>query len=169
MQSSFSNGNALDRFVVSFLEGNSNCLSLDRFSRRQIDLPVVPMCRSPLACDVGQITPTASRVSSERGALAIVTNVGRDAVDANGARDECAKRGRRSRVVLMPLDAGINSAVKLALHAGDGGKKARSPERARKKPLKPFAQEKPERFGEPVATTLVCFLFCTRGFCNGPR
>jgi hypothetical protein len=25
-----------------------------------------------------------------RGALAIVTNVGRDAVDANGAQDECA-------------------------------------------------------------------------------
>jgi hypothetical protein len=39
------------------------------------------------------------------------------------------------------LDAGINLAMKLALHAGDGGKKARSPERARKKPLKPSRRE----------------------------
>ena len=42
-------------------------------------------------------------------------------------------------------------------HAGDGGKKARSPGRARKKPLKPFAQGMPGRSGVPVVTTLVCF------------
>jgi hypothetical protein len=40
-------------------------------------------------------------------------------------------------------------------HAGDGGKKARSPGRARKKPLKPFAQGVPGSSGEPVVTTRV--------------
>jgi hypothetical protein len=36
------------------------------------------------------------------GRLAIVTNAGRDAVDAGGASDEGASCGRRSRVVLTP-------------------------------------------------------------------
>ena len=40
----------------------------------------------------------ANHPAFSRGTLAIVTNVGRDAVDADGARDECAKSGRRSRV-----------------------------------------------------------------------
>src|SRR6202035_5268750 len=45
--------------------------------------------------------------------------------------------------------------MKLTLHAGDGDKKARSPGRARRKPLKPFAQGMPHRFGSPVVTTCV--------------
>src|SRR5580700_1348495 len=36
------------------------------------------------------------------GRLAIVTDAGRDAVDADGASDEGARGGRRSRVVLTP-------------------------------------------------------------------
>jgi hypothetical protein len=36
--------------------------------------------------------------------------------------------------------------------ANDGGKKARSPGRARRKPLKPLAQGMPDRSGEPVVT-----------------
>jgi hypothetical protein len=36
------------------------------------------------------------------GRFAIVTDAGRDAVDAGGAKDEGACRGRRSRVVLTP-------------------------------------------------------------------
>src|SRR5260370_40033007 len=72
------------------------------------------------------------------GALAIVTDAGRDAVDACGARDESAARGRRSRVVLTPRRwrqvGGGNS-------ADDGGKRARSPGRARRKPLKPLRGE----------------------------
>jgi hypothetical protein len=55
------------------------------------------------------------------------------------------------------LDAGINSRQCFALR-GDGGNKARSPERARRKPLKPFAQERPERFGGPVVTCSCAFL-----------
>jgi hypothetical protein len=65
------------------------------------------------------------------GRFAIVTSAGRDAVDADGASDEGAGRGRRSRVVLTPRRwcqvRGGNS-------TGDGGKRARSPGRARYKP-----------------------------------
>jgi hypothetical protein len=46
--------------------------------------------------------------------------------------------------------------------ACDGDNKARSPGRARRKPLKPIVQEKPDRFGGPVVTTLVSFAFDTR-------
>ena len=60
------------------------------------------------------------------GRLAIVTNAGRDAVDADGAFDEWRYRGRRSRVVLMPRrwhQVGGGNSV------NDGGKQARSQER----------------------------------------
>jgi hypothetical protein len=53
-------------------------------------------------------------------------------------RDERCRRGRRSRVVLTPRRwrqvGGSNS-------ADDGGKQARSPGRARRKPLKPLRGE----------------------------
>ena len=49
-------------------------------------------------------------------------------------------RGRRSRVVLAP-DAGAKLAKTLTRLAGDGGKRARSPGRARSKPLKPSRRE----------------------------
>src|SRR6266704_4160113 len=46
----------------------------------------------------------------------------------------------------------------------DGGKTAWSPRRARRKPLKPLRGECRAYPGEPVVTTLVCFvLFRTRG------
>jgi hypothetical protein len=65
------------------------------------------------------------------GRFAVVTNAGWDAVDAASAIDEQRLRGRRSRVVLTPRRwcqvGGRNS-------ADDGGKKARSPGRARNKP-----------------------------------
>src|SRR3979411_1309002 len=52
----------------------------------------------------------------------------------------------------------------------DGDKKARSPGRARRKPLKPFACGDAGLTGELVVTTLVCFLLCTRGCgCIGAR
>ena len=56
-----------------------------------------------------------------------------------------------------------------ATFAGDGGKKARSPGRARYKPLKPLRREGRDESGGPVVTTLVClFHFRTRGCgCNG--
>src|SRR6202790_3613927 len=42
---------------------------------------------------------------------------------------------------------------------GDGDKKARSPGRARRKPLKPLRAGMPGDSGGPVVTTLVWFLF----------
>src|SRR5258707_9766514 len=65
-----------------------------------------------------------SRLVPQRGRLAIVTDAGRDAVDADDATDESTGCGRRSRVVLTPRRwrqvGGGNS-------ADDGGKQARSP------------------------------------------
>src|SRR5438105_11544432 len=45
-------------------------------------------CQKYFDCAVGQITSRTSAVSPKRGALAIVTNVGRDAVDALASQDE---------------------------------------------------------------------------------
>ena len=73
------------------------------------------------------------------------------------ATDEGAFGGRRSRVVLMPR-RWHQVLRKLTLPRDDGDNQARSPERARRKPLKPFAQGMPDRFGVPVVTMLVCFL-----------
>jgi hypothetical protein len=73
-----------------------------------------------------------------RGALRNVTDVGRDAVDAAARLTGDAGSGRRSRVVLTPRRwrqvGGSDS-------SGEGGNKARSPGRARRKPLKPLRGE----------------------------
>ena len=58
-----------------------------------------------------------------RGALAIVTNVGRGAVDADAATDARSLSVRRSRVVLAP-EAGAKRLRNKFLR-GDGGKRAR--------------------------------------------
>jgi hypothetical protein len=66
------------------------------------------------------------------GRFAIVTNVGRDAVDADGADDE--RRNRRTAKSCGPDAPTLASSLREATFAGDGGKKARSPGRARYKP-----------------------------------
>jgi hypothetical protein len=48
-------------------------------------------------------------------------------------------------------------------HTGDGGNKARSPGRARRKPLKPLCREC-RREAAHLWRLLVCFLLCTRGY-----
>src|SRR4030081_1757755 len=68
--------------------------------------------------------------------------------------------GRRSRVVLMPRR---RHQVLREDAQDDGDKQARSPGRARRKPLKPLRAGMPGLTGELVVTTLVCFLHCTRG------
>jgi hypothetical protein len=76
--------------------------------------------------------------STERR-FAIVTDAERDAVDARRReRRMRVPRGRRSRVVLMPRRWHQVSRIN---PRGDGGKQARSPGRARRKPLKPLRGE----------------------------
>src|SRR5205814_8488668 len=76
--------------------------------------------------------------ASNEGRFAIVTNAGWDAVDADVLLTNSMRCGRRSRVVLTPRRrrqvGGSNS-------AGDGDKKARSPGKSRRKPLKPLRGE----------------------------
>jgi hypothetical protein len=96
---------------------------------------------------------------AHRGALRNVINAGRDAVDARRRFDECVACGRRSRVVLTPRRwcqvSGSNS-------TDDGGKKARSPGRARRKPLKPLRREGRNASAETVCSCAFCMHFCTR-------
>jgi hypothetical protein len=75
-----------------------------------------------------------------QGRLAIVTDAGRDAVDAGALSDERRGRGRRSRVVLTPRRW---RQVLRKPPQGDGDKKARSPGRARSRPLKPLCAGMP--------------------------
>jgi hypothetical protein len=57
----------------------------------------------------------------------------------------------------------ITQVMSPAHRVDDGGNKARSPGRARSKPLKPLRRGGRIDPTTPVATTLVCFLPCTRG------
>jgi hypothetical protein len=87
-------------------------------------------------------------------------------------RTRDAFRGRRSRVVLTPRRrrqvlrsfAGPTGRGQNLNPRDDGDKRARSPGRARSKPLKPLRAGMPGYSGGPVVTMLVCFiLFRTRG------
>jgi hypothetical protein len=73
------------------------------------------------------------------------------------ARRSAPARGRRSRVVLTPRRWRSSPRRRVRRLAGDGGKKARSPGRARRKPLKPLRGEGRVEPTSPVVTTLVCF------------
>ena len=127
------------------------------FPRPPRDLPVVPTCRSsPKLCLIANHRHIPRHPVPLEGRFAIVTDVGTGC----GGRDGGARRatligllpglrrhgtktagkafaegvrGRRSRVVLMPRR--WHQVGDDALHrADDGGKKARSPGRARYKP-----------------------------------
>jgi hypothetical protein len=91
-------------------------------SRKNILLP-------PSAKSVVQSRPS----TATRGAIAIVTTVRWDAMDAKAATDERGMSVRRSRVVLMPR-RWRQVRGKPTLLADDGDNKARSPGRARSKP-----------------------------------
>jgi len=78
-----------------------------------------------------------SRPVPEEGRWPSSRTLGRDAVDADGAIDEW--RLRRTEKSCGPDAPMLVSSSRLS--AGDGGKKARSPGRARRKPLKPFRGE----------------------------
>jgi hypothetical protein len=98
---------------------------------------------------------SASR-PTRQGRFAIVTNVGRGMRWTRAALlTRALSCGRRSRVVLTPRR--WRQASQKCLR-GDGGKKARSPGRARNKLLKPLRAGMPGDPGATVVTTLVCFL-----------
>jgi hypothetical protein len=78
-----------------------------------------------------------------------------DAMDAATSEDEWCACIRRSRVVLMPRRW---HQVARKCPRDDGGKKARSPGRARRKPLKPLRREC-RSFGVPVVTNSCVFHF----------
>ena len=90
-------------------------------------------------------------VPSHKGRIAIVTDAGRDAVDAGGASDEGA--GLRTAKSCGPDASTLASSSREAkLLGGDGDKKARSPGRARRKPLKPLRAGMPGDSGVLVVT-----------------
>jgi hypothetical protein len=94
---------------------------------------------------------------SQEGRFAIVTNVGRGMQWTHRARLTRAREADGQNAWSWFLDAGIKPAMMLIHRAGDGDKKARSPGRARNKPLKPFARGMPGETGVTVVTMLVCF------------
>ena len=97
--------------------------------------------------------PSPSRPTE--GRLAIVTDAGRDAVDADSAFDEW--RVMRTAKSCGPDTPTLVSSLRKATFADDGGKQARSPGRARSKPLKPLRAGMPGDSGATVVTTLVCY------------
>ena len=124
------------------------------------DLPVVPIRRSVLTCDVGQITGSFPRVSCPpEGRFAIVTKRGAgDAVDAKAPKDERCLCGRRSRGVLIsrrwyqPADDA---------EASRRGWWQESPitRETTKETVKAIARGMPGDSGVTVVTLLTCFLY----------
>ncbi len=79
-------------------------------------------------------------VHPTEGRIAIVTDAGLDAMDAGGAFDEGACwRTEKSCGSGAPT---LASSSRKATFADDGGKQARSPGRARRKPLKPLRRKR---------------------------
>ena len=94
--------------------------------------PLDAAVETPLQRLLSRLTRGAFRDRHERWV--------RDAMDAFEAQGERIVSGRRSRVVLTPR-RWCQVLKKLTLLRDDGDNKARSPERARRKPLKPSRRE----------------------------
>jgi hypothetical protein len=125
------------------------------------EFPVQPLLKKDSVSPLTQINSISIAVPSRsEGRFAIVTDVRRDAVDADDAKDEGARRGRRSRVVRTPRRW---RQVGGTFSADDGGKKARSPRRARRKPLKPLRGECRAFSGVTVVTNARVYYHYTRG------
>jgi hypothetical protein len=145
------NSSGLLRITPANLRAQPNFLN-----QIKLMLPVQSLLAkiNPFRPDPNQIY-NPRRSGPLEGRIAIVTDVGR------GMRwtrvvllTRAPTRGRRSRVVLTPrrrrqVDGG-NS-------VGDGDKQARSPGRARRKPLKPSRREGRVNPVNPAVTMLVCF------------
>jgi hypothetical protein len=77
-------------------------------------------------------------------------------MDAGGAEDEGAYP-RTAKPCGPDAPTLASSSQEAKLLWDDGGKQARSPGRARNRPLKPLRREGRVYSGEPVVTMLVCF------------
>ena len=99
---------------------------------------ICPSCQSVATVFVDR-TPKSKaespRLVPHEGRIAIVTDAGRDAVDARDASDEGADL--RTAKSCGPDASTLASSLRIQF-AGDGDKRARSPGRARRKPLKPL-------------------------------
>jgi hypothetical protein len=130
---------------------------------RNATLPVVPICRTSLAlrCRANH-NDALARLAPIRGAAR--DRHGRwvwDAMDAVASGAIIARTNDAATygevVWSWRSDAGAKLAKMLTRLADDGGKKAWSPERARRKPLKPLRAGMPVDSGGPAALPL-CFL-----------
>jgi hypothetical protein len=130
-----------------------------QISRDLLLHPVHPLPQKYFAMPVGQIISTSSpRPAPQRGARAIVTDAGRDAMDADGTADESAK----TRTAKSCGPDASTPASSLQGSASDGDKQARSPGRARSKPLKLLCREGRVIPVDLAVTTLVCFFIFAR-------
>jgi hypothetical protein len=123
---------------------------------------------SPISRNISLLSHTKSSLysppspPSQRGVSRSSRTLGGDAVDAGGALTRAQDRGRRSRVVLMPR-RWHQARDDAPHHTDDGGKQARSPGRARRKPLKPLRGECRTFPGVTVVTNACAFYQHTRG------
>jgi hypothetical protein len=110
------------RMGPCFRKDDDEALTL--FLAGQLICPSCQYAAGFFSCDDGQITGTFPRVfCPHEGRFAIVTKRwSEDAVDATGAKDERACRGRRSRGVLIPR-RWYQALKKLTLLRGDGDNK----------------------------------------------
>ena len=124
--------------------------------------PPIVACLPPFAkyfaSRFTQIISTSAPVLAHRGALRNVINAGRDAVDAGGAQDDKRMLADGEVVWSRHPDAWCQVG---GSSAGDGSKRARSPGRARRKPLKPLRGECRVFSGVTVVTTLACLFYFT--------
>src|SRR5450756_2187308 len=114
-----------------------------------------PPCKNILIFRSGKSVYSLVPSCSARGALAIVTDVGRDAVDAKRATDERALGGRRSRVVLAPrrwrqVDGNKFPAAMVARKPGHQGERGVS--------CKPSRREGRIASAEPVCSCAFLFV-----------
>jgi hypothetical protein len=110
--------------------GDTNCPTGKSRMGVMRKLPVVPICRNPSALPLPPNQRQISRrpVLTKRGASRSSRTLGAGCDGREGAVDEQRQSGRRSRVVLTPRR--WRQVVRVE-SANDGGKRARSPGRAR--------------------------------------
>jgi hypothetical protein len=128
--------------------------------RSDLELWRVQRCHQKYFCfAVGQIKSTTPAVHPTKGRIAIVTDAGLDAVDAEARFDEARQRGRQSRVVLTPrrwrqvLKRQSLSGATVARKPGHRGERGIS--------RKTIAQGRPDASAEPVCSC--AFFSCAFG------